>query len=170
MRQCRKVGCVAICWHCRSYQLFLSACNQSSTSCVAGYYCDGNSLSTVANACPAGQYSIAGSATCSPCAAGSFGNSSALTTSSCSGNCTAMYYCPAGSVSSTALPCPVGQYSLSGWAMCTTAPVTPGEWLSLVYLYTNTTGASWLINSGWANYGNGSDPCVNSWYEVVASP
>ena len=142
----------------------LSQCGQSVVNCAAGYYCDGNSLSATANACPIGQYSLTGSGTCSYCAAGSFGNTTALPAPTCSGNCTAMYYCPAGSVTSTAVPCPAGQYSLSGWSTCIPYPVLAAELQSLVYLYTNTSGGTWKNNSGWSNYAGGSDPCSNYWY------
>ena len=150
----------------RSLHITLSQCNQSTVSCVAGYYCSSNSLSTVANACPVGQYSSAGAANCSHCAAGYFGNATALASPSCSGNCSAGYYCPAGSNSSTPFACPVGQYSLSGWSSCIPSPVHNDELLALLDVYENTTGELWSVNDGWQDWSAGSDPCSNFWYGV----
>ena len=148
------------------YSVSLTQCGQSTANCIAGYYCDGNSLSTTANACPAGQYSLAGLAVCSLCAGGSFGAVPALTSPSCNGNCTAGYYCPPGSVSSTQIPCPTGQFSLSGWSYCKPSPVTPVEFSALIDLFSSTSGTQWSISSGWVDYLSGSDPCTNYWFGI----
>jgi hypothetical protein len=69
--------------------------------------------------CAVGQYSSAvASDTCSPCAAGRYGDAVALTVSSCTGVCSAGFFCPAGSSSPTGNVCPAGQYSGSGAASC----------------------------------------------------
>ena len=65
--------------------------------CDPGYYCDANSLSYRANVCPAGTYSAGNTTTCSPCAAGYFGNTSGLTTPQCTAACQSPLYSPAGS-------------------------------------------------------------------------
>jgi hypothetical protein len=56
---------------------------------------------------------------CSPCPAGTYGATPALTSAACSGNCTAGYYCVAGSTSTTDASCPAGKYSLVSASMCT---------------------------------------------------
>jgi hypothetical protein len=53
--------------------------------------------------CPLGSYCTAGVRTV--CGAGQFGSAQNLTTSTCSGQCSAGYYCPANSTSSTAAQC-----------------------------------------------------------------
>lgn len=51
-----------------------------------------------------------------PCPGGRFGNSTGLTTSDCSGVCTAGYYCPLASITPTANLCPAGSYCPEGSA------------------------------------------------------
>ena len=58
-------------------------------SCTAGYYCPAGSTVSTANICPIGQYSTSGAASCTACAAGRYGNTTGLTSSSCSGLCEA---------------------------------------------------------------------------------
>ena len=53
--------------------------------------------------CPVGSYCLGGVAR--PCPSGTFGNASLLTSSDCSGQCSAGYYCLPGSTSSTAAAC-----------------------------------------------------------------
>ncbi|KAH9111742.1 hypothetical protein AeMF1_013819 [Aphanomyces euteiches] len=55
--------------------------------------------------CPKGSYLNATLAKCLLCPAGTFGSSPGLTTSNCSGPCTAGFYCPLGSTSSTPQEC-----------------------------------------------------------------
>ena len=109
-----------------SVKVSLAQCGVSPSLCVAGYYCDGNSTSLVANPCPTGQYSLSGASSCTLCAAGRFGVSTTMTSPNCSGLCPAgrygsmaglsvssceascgdaSVYCPDGSV----LPVPVSQ-------------------------------------------------------------
>ncbi|RLN87726.1 hypothetical protein BBJ28_00020060, partial [Nothophytophthora sp. Chile5] len=80
-------------------------------------------------ACPLGSF-------CSPaeapgaarlCPAGTFGNSTGLTTAACSGVCRPGFYCPRGSTSATQVPCGgVTLYCPSGSAAPT--PVDPGHY------------------------------------------
>lgn len=69
------------------FKISLRRCRQSTLNCVAGYYCEPDSLSPKAALCPAGQYSLVGAEACSPCAQGRFGSSPGLTSSTCSGPC-----------------------------------------------------------------------------------
>ena len=111
---------------------------------VTGYACPaGTTTSTPAyTRCIVGQYSTGGAAVCTQCPRGTFGNTTGLTLSSCtglcaagyygstpaasspscSGPCAAGYYCPDGSTSATQAPCAVGQYSTGGAASCTACP------------------------------------------------
>ena len=90
---------------------------------VPGYYCPPGSIVSTARACPAGQYSLAGAATCTVCGGGQFGSSPALPTSACSGACAAGYFCPNGSTSAQQVICPVGLYSAVGSAQCSACPI-----------------------------------------------
>ncbi len=90
------------------------------TACKAGYYMtlDGefNATPTLGNKCticPAGYYCPGGELSLTPqnkvaCPAGTYGATTGLTTSACSGQCAAGYYCPQGSTSSTAYDCDNG--------------------------------------------------------------
>jgi hypothetical protein len=40
---------------------------------------------------------------------------------------------------------------------------------ALVELYTTMNGDAWNSNSGWRDYGGGSDPCENAWVGVACS-
>ena len=111
---------------------------QCGGSCFAGYACPAGSTSATEHQCPAGQYSLAGAAACSPCSLGTYGASvgmstsgcsalcpagrygdvMGLTTANCSGLCPAGYKCPQGATNATALPCPPGQYSTAGSDAC----------------------------------------------------
>jgi hypothetical protein len=106
--------------------------------CAAGYACPAGSTNATAVACSVGQYSLGGAGACincsaglygatnalstaacsGPCPAGTFGNTSGLATSSCSGNCSAGHACPTGSLNSTAVLCPAGQFSEGGAGVC----------------------------------------------------
>ena len=79
-------------------------------NCTAGYYCGTGSSSAVAVICPAGKFSPSGSSVCSLCDPGRFGSSDGMTASSCSGPCTAGFYCPSGSAIATAVVCPAGYF------------------------------------------------------------
>lgn len=71
-------------------------------------------------ACPPGFFSLAGASACTPCPAGSYGGTSGLTTSACSGPCSAGYSCPAITINATGTICPAGSYCLfsTGPALC----------------------------------------------------
>lgn len=75
-----------------------------------------------------GYYYPAGTTAPVQCPAGTFGNGGIgiggvhPTTAACSGQCSEGYYCPAGSVNSTAVPCPAGSYCPTGSAVPTLCP------------------------------------------------
>ena len=82
----------------------------------AGYYSYGGAKASTATSralCPGPLDSASngsavycdGSGDIKPCPAGSFGNTSGLSSASCSGACTAGYYCPSGAANSTVAPC-----------------------------------------------------------------
>jgi hypothetical protein len=105
--------------------------NDTCKMCPAGYYCDSNLNTSVPQVCPVGYYCPAGSkfssehacpkgtfsnrtnlkaaADCTPCSAGYYCNSTALTL--VSGPCAAGYYCSGGSTSRT--PFDAGGYQVS---------------------------------------------------------
>ena len=104
--------------------------------CMAGYYCTVNSSAFSPDwlLCPAGHFCVDGAAQPEPCPTGSFSNSSGLAQASecllctegtyCNdtgltepvGDCFSRYFCPDGSSSPTARPCPVGSYCPQGSA------------------------------------------------------
>lgn len=57
-----------------------------------------------------------------------------MTSSRCTGNCTAGYACPSGTSNSTKYPCPAGKYSLAAASSCT--PCAAGRY-----------GASWAMTT-----------------------
>ena len=72
--------------------------------------------------CGVGQYSLGGAHMCTPCPPGTFGNSTGLQSSTCSGRCSAAAgsFCGSGMVNSSGQLCPAGYYSDSaGAAACT---------------------------------------------------
>jgi hypothetical protein len=139
-------------------------------TCTAGYACAAGSTSPTAVACGAGRYSLAGAGACSECPPGRFGSTQALATADCSGlcpagrygslpgltsaycegACVAGYTCLAGSLNGTAMPCPAGQYSLSGAPVC--SPCAPGWFGSATAL--NTSACSGPCGAG--RYGGSS--------------
>ena len=143
---------------------------QCNASCTPGYYCDSASLSTTFAICSAGTYSTSNATTCTPCPPGTFGILQGLGTTACNGNCTAGFYCPAGSTLPSLLACPPGQYSQSGWGACVSTQLPTTERQSLVDLYISTSGPSWRLNTGWSAYASGSDPCASGWLGVSCSP
>ena len=58
-------------------------------TCSAGYACLAGSTSATQVICPAGQFSLAGAALCSPCNLGAYGASDGQTAASCTGLCPA---------------------------------------------------------------------------------
>ena len=58
--------------------------------------------------CPLGFYCTGGESR--PCPAGSFGNSTVLTSPSCSSQCPIGFYCPEGTSQPDSYPCPSGRY------------------------------------------------------------
>lgn len=72
---------------------------------LSGFYGAGGTSVTRTHQlpCPAGSYCQDGVAQL--CPAGVFGDAEQLATATCSGQCSAGYVCPAGSTSSTAVPC-----------------------------------------------------------------
>jgi hypothetical protein len=104
-----------------------SGSNSSSCAgpCSAGYYCPSGSMATSPTflACPPGTYSTPGLWRCLACPAGRFGNTSAQSSSTCSGPCiTPGTYCPAASTSPAGVLCPPGTYSVSNASTCVSCP------------------------------------------------
>lgn len=87
--------------------LTAATCNGA---CTAGYFCVAGSTSATATICPLGSYCPASSSVATACAAGLYGSTTALATSSCTGPCTAGYWCPLGASSATANACAAGYY------------------------------------------------------------
>lgn len=88
--------------------------------CSAGYACPEGSTNSTTIVCGPGSYSPSGSAQCTPCAPGAFGDAPASAV--CSGLCLAGFSCPSGSWNGTAVACAPGRYSLGGSATCVQCP------------------------------------------------
>jgi hypothetical protein len=97
-----------------------SGTNSSACSgpCSPGYSCPAGSTNATAVICPAGSYSVAAAAMCTPCPGGRYGSSLAMSVAACSGACTAGYACPAGSTNATTSICPAGKYSEAASPWC----------------------------------------------------
>lgn len=76
--------------------------------------------------CPRGSFCVEG--VTHLCPPGTFGATTGLQSSSCSGRCQDGNTCPLGSVSSTQSPCPAGSYATNG-VSC--APCAPGFWCAV---------------------------------------
>jgi len=79
-----------------------------TAECEDGDYCPAGSV--VPTSCPPGYYCPDGKAAPVICPAGTYGATTGLTESLCSGLCAAGYYCPAGSTSPMQVACPAGRY------------------------------------------------------------
>jgi hypothetical protein len=102
-------------YNCPARSTALATCGAATVYCVGGlqYAVPLGMYSTPVTAtvdvrtgaasCPPGSYCTGGDR--SVCGAGQYGATWNLTTSTCSGQCAAGYYCPANSTSSTALQC-----------------------------------------------------------------
>ena len=75
---------------------------------ISGPFSANETLRSTIEACPLGYYCTGGVSY--PCPAGSFGNSTGLSTPACSGLCPIGFYCPEGSSSPDMYPCPSGRY------------------------------------------------------------
>jgi hypothetical protein len=102
--------------------------------------CSGTSNAAGCNICPLGKYALASASTCLDCPGGTYGSSTGLTTSSCSGTCGLGKYSTLGSSSCTDCPagyygatvgltssscsgiCPAGKYSTLGSSACSDCP------------------------------------------------
>jgi len=85
----------------------------SPQACEAGYYCAGGNSSQTP--CPQGYYCPTPSLTAAiACPSGRYGDLVGQTASTCSGQCTAGYFCPLGSISPTQGGCPEGYYCPAG--------------------------------------------------------
>jgi hypothetical protein len=58
-----------------------------SGNCTGGYACVAGSTSATAALCPAGKYSLPGSASCTDCPPGTYGATAGLSVATCSGQC-----------------------------------------------------------------------------------
>ena len=93
-----------------------TACSDSC-SATAGLVCTAGATSATGVPCPMGQYGSTGSlGNCTMCPAGRYGGATGLTTSSCSGLCSATSgsYCGVGATTSIGTPCTHCSLS-TGW-------------------------------------------------------
>ena len=100
---------------------------QAGSACPPGKLCDITGIGPPPpyKSCPPGTYSTGGAgSSCTRCPVGTFGSGDS-TTSACSGQCPAGYYCTDGTTplggSNPPIPCPAGQSSVSG-GVCTNCP------------------------------------------------
>ena len=87
--------------------------------CDAGYY---TCTSGACIAAGAGYYSPAADCNRYQCSAGYYGSSTTNSVNTCNGACSAGYYCPAGSTSSTQNACGLGHYCPAGSGTYTNCP------------------------------------------------
>ena len=73
-----------------------------------GHLCPAASILPDQVACPRGSYCAMGSSLSTPCSPGYYGAEFNMTVDTCSGMCTAGYFCVSGSTSPTASSCPGG--------------------------------------------------------------
>jgi hypothetical protein len=110
---------------------------------LTGYFCPTGSTSPTTASCQPGTYSVAGAAVCSNCSAGRFGQTVALDTPVCSGDCPAGRYCTEGSIVPVRLPfLPKGMHAafhqgrrvfglfVVYWCMQKLCP--PGKWSNVI--------------------------------------
>eukprot|EP00455_Lapot_gusevi_P054678 TRINITY_DN880_c0_g1_i2.p1 TRINITY_DN880_c0_g1~~TRINITY_DN880_c0_g1_i2.p1 ORF type:complete len:891 (+),score=349.38 TRINITY_DN880_c0_g1_i2:33-2675(+) len=144
----------------------------AGTNCPAGYYCT-NTTSTI---CPIGSYCPAGTTAPIPCPLGYFGNTTGLSTSTCSGQCLTGTrallgatsaicngFCPAGSYcpwnTTSVITCPIGSFCPNASAVPVPCPLgTYGSAVGLssascsgqclARFYGNTTGQTSPTCSG----------------------
>jgi hypothetical protein len=91
--------------------------------------------------CPLGAFKLS-SVGCFQCPPGRWGNTVALTSSSCNGPCQQGYFCPAGSTSATAAICPQGTYSTPAAGGCSSCPPL------FPYSPEGATGANYCTRQG----------------------
>ena len=103
--------------------LFTAACS-GVCAAVPGSFCGAGATAAFGALCPPGQYSDGNdTVACSPCPMGRYGDSNGVSTSVCSGVCTAPpgSYCPLGATTPTGFVCPKGSFSTGG-AGCSPCP------------------------------------------------
>ena len=124
--------CTHVSLLCPSHRLLGVAMLHQATASVltvsSGYYSgpetDNATLRYSQTVCPVGYYCSLGVRI--PCPPGSYGNTTGLSSSSCSGPCAPGYYCTIGSTSSTQFPCGnASVYCPSGSS--TPLVATPGQ-------------------------------------------
>ena len=96
--------------------------------CPAGYRCPPGTSAGTAYACSPGSYSTVGASDCTPCPAGQYGSTAALSTATCTAACSAGYFCPAGSAVYALNPCPAGYMCPLGTANGTQYPCASGTY------------------------------------------
>ena len=107
------------------------------SACAAGTYTSSATTKTSCTPAAAGYYVSGTEATSqTACPAGTYGSTTGLTSSACSGKCTAGYYCPAASTSATQNECTAGNYCPAGAGAETSCATVGGK------LYVNSAAKS----------------------------
>ena len=107
------------------------------SACAAGTYTSSATTATSCTPAAAGYYVSGTEATSqTACPAGTYGSTTGLTSSACSGKCTAGYYCPAASTSATQNECTAGNYCPAGAGAETSCATVGGK------LYVNSAAKS----------------------------
>ena len=107
------------------------------SACSAGTYTSSATTKTSCTPAAAGYYVSGTEATSqTACPAGTYGSTTGLTSSACSGKCTAGYYCPAASTSATQNECTAGNYCPAGAGAETSCATVGGK------LYVNSAAKS----------------------------
>ena len=163
----------------------------------ASRYCDAQGLCNMVPECPPGEYmdyriSSVGrkGMTCKQCQRGRYGGVKAMTSSACSGTCSAGYYCPAGSTSKTekecgnsAVYCPKGSgkpisasagrhtvYELDNHLRWTDSADSVGVGVGPPRVDGALLGAVWMNNENNENNENNITPTPAFVYNVSSDP
>lgn len=103
--------------------------SECSGTCTPGYWCVNSSLSVVANECPSGSYSTAGSAACTQCPLGTYATAPA-TRNQCTRCELGRYGDTVGQTAACSSQCPPGRFGglLGANSSACTGPCDAGRW------------------------------------------
>jgi hypothetical protein len=93
-----------------------------SGACIggAGRFCGPAMTSAAGEVCPMGRYSTGGQAECTNCPGGTFGNTTGLTSASCTADCFLGRFSYPGAIECQA--CDLGYYVVPGFGACAPCP------------------------------------------------
>ena len=114
---------------------------------IVGHFCPVASFLPDQMSCPRGSFCVAGSSISTPCSPGYYGPDFNMTISTCSGACSAGYFCLLGSTTPTANPCPGGCVVEKIIKSCLLSPKQEATRICVVFLFIQIFLPEWLLNS-----------------------